>query len=141
MNITGELHSQWCHAIGQAAHFGQTRRDGVTPYFSHCEDVASRLNEYDYAGRSVAYLHDSIEDTCVTRESLISKGVSKTIVDAVVALTKVKGESYDRYLMNVYNNPLARKVKIADMLSNLSDTPSERQVKKYAKGLQFLIKL
>jgi len=36
-------------------------------------------------------------------------------------------------------NELARKVKIADMLSNLADNPTDKQIKKYAKGLLFLV--
>ncbi len=33
----------------------------------------------------------------------------------------------------------ASRVKIADMLHNLSETPTKNQVKRYAKGLMFLL--
>ena len=42
------------------------------------------------------------------------------------------------YLARVKENPIALKVKIADMLCNLADDPTPRQVEKYRKGMLFL---
>jgi hypothetical protein len=54
-------------------------------------------------------------------------------------MTHKDGESYGKYLEPIKNNPLAKKVKIADMLANLADSPTEKQIQKYAKGLLFLL--
>ena len=35
---------QKAYKWAKQGHAGQFRRDGVTPYFSHCEKVASLLN-------------------------------------------------------------------------------------------------
>lgn len=123
--------------IAETAHSGQYRHDGVTPYFEHPRSVAS-LVEGEYA-KMVAFLHDVIEDTDETEESLLEKGVPKVVVDAVVILTKT-GEDYFEYLRKVKTNQLARKVKIVDMISNLSDDPTKNQIKKYTTGLLFLLK-
>lgn len=53
-------------------------------------------------------------------------------------MTKTKEVSYEEYLENVASSPLATHVKIADMISNLSDAPSTGQLKKYSKGLMRL---
>jgi hypothetical protein len=66
-------------------------------------------------------------------------GFSEEVITAVVSMTKIEGESYEDYLIRVKPNVLATAVKIKDMLVNLSDEPSKNQVKKYAKGLTFLL--
>ena len=86
-----------------------------------------------------AWLHDVLEDTSETPITLTAYGVPKIVVDAVVALTKVEGEAYPNYLSRVAGNPIARRVKIADMLSNLADSPTDHQIRKYASGLLALV--
>ena len=120
--------------VARAAHAGQFRRDGVTPYAVHPEAVVSRVGD-DPAAVAVAWLHDVIEDTVVTAESLREQGLPATVVEAVQTLTKRDGLDYDAYLTAVAASPLARRVKIADMLSNLADGPTDAQIKKYAQGL------
>ena len=127
-----------CKSIATAAHSGQFRRDGKTPYIVHPKAVVDRVVG-DTDAVSAAWLHDVIEDCDETRTSLQEKGVPSNVLDAVEAMTKTKGPSYEEYLARVRGNPLARKVKIADMLANLSDGPTERQIKKYAHGLLFLL--
>jgi len=39
----------------------------------------------------------------------------------------------------VKENEIARKVKVADMLHNLSDEPTKKQILKYAQGLVALL--
>ena len=79
------------------------------------------------------------EDTEETEYTLKAQGVPDHVVNAVVDMTKVEGESYADYMVRVAANPLARKVKIADMLDNLSDDPTPKQIKKYARGLLVLV--
>ena len=126
-------------SIAVAAHEGQTRRDGVTAYIYHPMAVADRVEHLGYEYVCVAYLHDVLEDTKFTAHDMLAAGVEDKIVAAVQILTKHPSRSYDEYLRIVKQNELARKVKIADMLSNLADSPTDNQIKKYAKGLLFLV--
>jgi (p)ppGpp synthase/HD superfamily hydrolase len=125
--------------IGSRAHKGQTRRDG-SDYWNHPIGVASELtqNGYDDLYVATALLHDVIEDTSVTAEDLVRQGVPNQVVDAVVAITKLKTDTYEGYLKRVKDNQIARVVKSADIWYNLTDKPSEHQKKKYAKALMFL---
>jgi hypothetical protein len=70
---------------------------------------------------------------------LLDSGIPKQVVDAVVLLTKKSKHSYDFYINSIRENEIARKVKIADMLHNLSDSPTQNQIVKYASGLLTLL--
>lgn len=128
------------------AHEGQTRRDGHTPYFNHCMRVATSPYIWDGDHKlsilelaSVGIFHDVLEDTDVTAEDMRKAGISEVIIKAVETITKKKGQSYSDYLTEVKANELARIVKIVDMLANLSDNPTEKQILKYAQGLTILL--
>jgi len=125
--------------IATAAHNGQFRRDGVTPYIRHPEAVASRLSGESAYVQAAAWLHDVIEDTHFDAEVLYAHGIPQPVITAVEILTKRDGVKYEDYLDGVKICEIARKVKIADMLCNLADSPTEKQTLKYAKGLSFLL--
>ena len=123
------------YAIAKQAHAGQFRFDGVTPYLDHPIAVANLNKKH----RVVAVLHDTLEDNKnITAQFLLDQGITKENVDAIVALTHSKEESYETYLERVKANPIARSVKISDICHNLSDTPSKRQVEKYLKAYAYL---
>lgn len=122
--------------IATRAHAGQTRRDGKTPYITHPEAVADRFMADVLV--AIAWLHDTLEDTSETPDSLRSQGVPEQVVSSVVAMTKTPGEEYFAYLGRVRADPLARLVKIQDMLHNLGDQPTYKQIRKYCKGLLYL---
>jgi (p)ppGpp synthase/HD superfamily hydrolase len=126
-----------CERIARKAHEGQFRWDETTPYITHPERVAAACVGVDE--KCVAWLHDVLEDTDVELFDLADEGVPFCVMDAVQALTKVKGEAYEDYLKRVKANGLARRVKIQDILDNLGDTPSSKQVKKYAGALKYLL--
>lgn len=123
--------------IARRAHKGQFRRNGMTPYIKHPQRIVKEISGDDNA-KAVAWLHDVLEDTPVTAEELADGGIPSDIILAVQTLTKVKGQPYNEYLKRVKANPLARKVKMYDMLDNLADAPTERQIQKYLQGLLFL---
>ena len=123
--------------IASRAHSGQHRRDGYTPYINHPTAVAERLANEAPEVVATAWLHDVLEDTDENTESLREAGVPWAVIEAVQVLTKTD-EDYDWYLSRVKAHPIARKVKVADMLANLADSPTEKQIVKYARGLLFL---
>lgn len=127
-----------CRTIAISAHYGQFRRDGKTPYIEHCYAVARRVSGLGKDFVCVALLHDLLEDTTVSVQDLYDADISPNIIVAVIVLTKHKGVSYEDYLKNIRQNELARQVKIADMLSNLAESPTNEQIRKYSQGLLFL---
>jgi (p)ppGpp synthase/HD superfamily hydrolase len=124
--------------IASRAHSGQHRRDGETPYIHHPAAVAERLVGEPPEVVATAWLHDVLEDTETTSQDLHDAGITKDVVEAVQTLTKSDEVEYGEYLARVKANPIARKVKVADMLANLADSPTEKQIVKYASGLLFL---
>lgn len=125
--------------IATRAHAGQFRRDGVTPYIAHPAAVARRLSGEPDDVIAAAWLHDVLEDTRLTATALRESGIPEQVVRAVELLTRQRGRSYGSYIEAVRGDEIARKVKIADMLHNLSDSPTERQIAKYSRGLRELL--
>lgn len=138
--------------IAESAHAGHKDRGGVDYFGGHIKSVAELVGSDSHL-KAIAYLHDVLEDTNIEAEELKSRlaadGCNKTdidlVVEAVVALTKVKGESYKDYLAKVSKNPLAVKVKIADITNNmdpsraLPDDPMyEYRISKYQMALKIL---
>lgn len=97
-------------------HKNQTDKAG-NPYILHPLHVMENVNSKE--GKIVAILHDIIEDTDITEDYLLKIGLSKRIVDAVVALTRSKDIDYQEYIKNLSSNPLAKEVKLADLEHNM----------------------
>lgn len=90
----------------------------------------------------MAWLHDTVEDhnDLVCEKKLFNWGFSLDVVDAVLAITKFSFESLGEYWARCSKNDIARKVKIADSLANISQSDTNlRRVDKYSKSLQFMI--
>lgn len=128
-------------AIARKAHEGQFRRDGITPYITHPERVVARLRRQGIDDENIlaaAWLHDVVEDTDVEIEELKYKRIPDNVIVALELLTKGSWIDYPDYVAHVCRNTIAHTVKIADILDNLSDSPTEKQVVKYAKALLYL---
>lgn len=118
-------------ALAKVAHSGQYRRGTGEPYFHHCERVAAGV--YGWRAKTVAYLHDVVEDTPVTTEMLIAIGFPKEVVDQVGALTRhwIVQETYQEFIDRTIEtgDVLVLRVKLSDLQSNLGDiddlAPSE----------------
>lgn len=103
-------------AIAATAHAGQVDKAGQ-PYILHPLKVMFRVDGEDE--RMAAVLHDVVEDTPVTIEELISDGFAKPVIDAVIALTKLPGESRMDAALRAAVDPIARVVKLADNAENM----------------------
>lgn len=97
-------------------HKNQTDKAG-NPYILHPLHVMENVNSKE--GKIVAILHDIIEDTDITEDYLLKIGLSKRIVDAVVALTRSEDMDYQEYIKNLSSNPLVNEVKLADLEHNM----------------------
>lgn len=106
-------------AIALAAHYHAGQRDkGGQPYILHPLAVMARVEGEE--AKTVAVLHDIIEDTPLTAKDLRARGFSETVVKAVAALTRTHGESRAEAARRVAKNPLARMVKLADLAENMN---------------------
>lgn len=120
------------------------------PYIFHPYHLAEQMGDDEYA-ICVALLHDVVEDTDMTFDDLKREGFPKEIITALKCLTHKKGVPYlGTYIEGIKANPLARKVKLADLQHNSDPTrllPTEdkyelhwreERMKKYATAIAFL---
>ena len=105
-------------------HEGQKRKQG-TPYYTHPVSVAKLLKE---KGFSIEYqiaglFHDLLEDTNTTLEEIIELS-NEEIAEAVKLVTKTEGYIMKDYIENIKMNDMAKMVKLADRIHNLSESSS-----------------
>jgi len=106
-------------AIAKVAHGEQLDKAG-DPYLGHLERVAGRCRGVgDPLAEVLAWLHDLVEDTPL-RTLDLRHLFPPDVLDALEAITHRRPEPYVVYIERVARNPLARQVKIADLLDNLS---------------------
>jgi (p)ppGpp synthase/HD superfamily hydrolase len=105
-------------AIGLAveAHRGQKDRNGRA-YILHPLTLMMKMDTEQEM--MTAVLHDVVEDTSWTLAGLAGEGFPAEVVEAVDALSKREGEAYDDYIDRLSHNPLAVKVKVADLVDNM----------------------
>ena len=124
------------------AHKNQVDKSGM-PYVFHPFHLAEQMDdEYSVC---VALLHDVVEDTDITIEELIIEGFLKEVIDAIELMTHSDSVPYLDYVKIIKNNPIARKVKLADLMHNsdlsrldkIDDKVLER-VAKYKKAIGIL---
>lgn len=129
--------------IATKAHDGQYDLGGM-PYILHPLRVMMNVRTIDE--KTVAVLHDVVEDTKIQLEDLRLSGFDAAIVGAVGILTKSgHEEGYFTYIQRVGTNAMARAVKIADLEDNMdvrrlpgvTEKDFERLVK-YRKAWEYL---
>lgn len=97
------------------AHVNQVDKTGI-PYVFHPFHLAEQMDTEDSV--CVALLHDVVEDTNITFEDLINEGFNSEIITALRLLTHLDDTPYMEYVREIKTNPLARKVKLADLKHN-----------------------
>ena len=123
------------------AHHGQFDKGGV-PYIFHPIHLAEQMD--DEISTCVALLHDTVEDTPVTLENL-AKEFPAEVVNAVRLLTHAEDVEYFDYVRAIKSDPIATKVKLADLnhngdpsrISNQGNAEKRRQ--KYAAARKILL--
>lgn len=100
-------------------HHGQTmEKSGRDPYILH--PLRVMLAQQTEFGRMVGVLHDTVEDTSLTIEQLESHGFPPEVIEALKLVTHNDGSPYDDYIDRLKHNPIARKVKLADLEDNMN---------------------
>ena len=102
------------------AYCGQTDKADAT-YIRHPLRVMEQMDSEQE--RVVAVLHDVVEDSPCTLDELEAL-FDTDVRQAVDALTRRvdEGESYEEFIARVAKNPLARRVKLADIEDNMELT-------------------
>lgn len=131
------------------AHVGQTRRDG-SEYFSHPSEVRNITAKFypgDRVAQMAALLHDSLEDapgstveSAEEMEDFIRGAIqdpksADEVTRVVRALTHEKGGDYQAYVVDLLNDITTLRVKLSDMVHNLSDNPTPKSKAKYRSAL------
>ena len=135
------------------AHHGQKRRTGE-PYIVHPERVSEIVAQYypnNHIAQMTALLHDTIEDAidlgnvadeeemiALIDDSIENDEEADQVINSVLALTKPTGVDYESYLISMLGDPNTLIVKLSDMLDNLTDNPSKKQIAKYGNGLNLI---
>ncbi len=104
-------------AIAAEAHKGVKDKAGAA-YILHPLRMMMRLKTE--AEMITAILHDVVEDTGWTIEKLRAQGFSEEVLEAVDCVTNKEGESYEKFIERAGRNPIARRVKIADLEDNMN---------------------
>lgn len=128
--------------IATQAHAGQVDRSGV-PYINHPKKVASLVKTDEE--KTVAWLHDVVEDTDITLNDLKAKGFADSIIEAISFMTHDSNVDYFDYVRNIKKNKLALAVKKADLTHNMDISRIKNPTKhdyerlnKYEKAIEIL---
>ena len=110
--------------IAAKEHQGQTDKNG-DPYLLHPLRVMFSLStEPERIG---GLLHDVVEDTTITLEDLRKDGFSKTVLAALELVTKkTSEEDYQAFIDRALTNPLAARIKLADLIDNMNPERLQR---------------
>lgn len=123
------------------AHKDQLDKSGM-PYVYHPFHLAEQMD--DEYSTCVALLHDVVEDTDTTLDDL-AKIFPQEVTGAIALMTHDDNVPYLDYVRTIKSNPIASKVKLADLkhnsdltrLDKVDDKAIER-VEKYKKAIRIL---
>lgn len=134
--------AKYCHS-----EMGQKRKGSGEPYFVHPKGVAKIV--MDNGGNEdqvcAAFCHDLLEDVPFVSYDELRKGFNQHVADLVLELTnqryKIEEIGKEAYmtdkLMKLSNEALL--IKLADILYNISDNPTEAQEIRMFKNLKAMI--
>ena len=116
--------------LGSKAHSNQKRKSGEK-YFNHCIEVANQLIKWNMDLSTIisGLLHDTIEDTEITKENL-SKEFGNEISDLVYQVSKLSGikyrniehrqaENFMKMFLSVSKDLRVIIIKFSDRLHNM----------------------
>ena len=124
------------------AHKNQVDKSGM-PYVYHPFHLAVQMN--DELSTCVALLHDVVEDTDITLDELRNDGFPNEVIEALSLMTHSDDVPYLDYVRVMKDNPIARKVKLADLAHNsdlsrleIVDDKALERVNKYKQAILIL---
>ena len=128
--------------ISFEAHKNQLDKSGM-PYVYHTFHVAEQMK--DEYSTCVALLHDVVEDTDITLDEIKRHGFPDEVIEALSLMTHSDDIPYLDYIRALKDNPIARKVKLADLAHNNDLTRLDRiddkaieRINKYKQAILIL---
>jgi len=129
-------------ALSFAVHQFQRDKSGL-PYVFHPFHLAEQMDTEEEI--CTALLHDVVEDSAYTLEDLRAMGFPEAVLEALALLTHDDAMPYLDYVARLRSNPIARKVKRADLAHNSDEArlneigPADRQrLEKYRLAAELL---
>ena len=126
------------------AHKNQVDKTGL-PYVFHPFHLAEQMS--DEISTICALLHDVVEDTEYTFNDILNMGFPQEVIDVLMLLTHEEGVPYMEYVEKISVNPIAKQVKLADLIHNsdltrlnIIDEKALARVDKYQKAINILSK-
>ena len=136
------------YETARAAHAGQLRKDGCSPYVTHCVSAADITVDMGLDEDSIvaALLHDVLEDTDLTYAD-VSRQFGSAVADIVEGVTKLTRVQYtsveDEQMENLRKMLMAMAkdirvilIKIADRLHNMRTMDYQSKEKQRSKSLE-----
>lgn len=136
------------YETARSAHEGQLRKDGRSPYVTHCISAADITVDMGLDEDSIvaALLHDVIEDTSLTHAD-IARQFGQAVADIVEGVTKLTRVQYtsieDEQMENLRKMLMAMAkdirvilIKIADRLHNMRTMAYQPPEKQRSKSLE-----
>ena len=125
-------------------HKGQIDKGG-NAYILHPLEVMNNVDRME--SKIVAVLHDIIEDTECTIDTLRECGIDEDIIESINILTHKEDMSYMEYITEISYDIIATGVKLADLKCNMDLSRLNRKItnkdlernKKYMKAYYFLL--
>lgn len=101
--------------IAACAHAGVRDKQGEA-YILHPIRVMMGVESEE--AKIVAVLHDVVEDTAISLETLAGEGFGEQVLEALSRVTHEESQSYAEYVIGCHSNPIARQVKVSDLRDN-----------------------
>lgn len=125
---------------------GAIRKVSKEPYWVHPEGVAKIVMEHGGSDIEIkaAMAHDTMEDAGVSYDDMVEK-FGEEVASIVKEVTNDKDEiakiGKERYISEELCrlSPEALTVKLADMLYNMKDSPSEKNYERMRRNVAFLM--
>jgi (p)ppGpp synthase/HD superfamily hydrolase len=133
--------------IAVLAHKGASDKSGA-PYILHPLRLMFGMDNIE--AKIVAVLHDVVEDSKPPHRwglpELAAEGFSAKVIEAIDCVTNRPKETYEEFVDRILPNPIAVRVKIADLLDNmnlvrLGREITEKDVKRLRKYQHALARL
>ena len=123
----------------------KTDKEGL-PYINHLIRVSVKLDTEEL--KIAGLLHDTLEDTNLTKQDLLDLGFNQRIIDIVDSVTNKEGEIYNDKIKRIVDSKDIDVIKLKysdmsdnynkDRLSLLSKEVQERLTKKYDNNIKLL---
>jgi len=111
--------------IAQEAHGSERTKAGLL-FIDHVRRVAATVaDDPDPDAGVAALLHDTVEKGALTWDDLRAAGAHDRLITVVDALTEREGESLTDYLLRCAADPLALRIKRADIGDKLALTEQD----------------